>query len=162
MHRNEFHPLQKVTQEDPLRPRRSGIVAIRNRSETPDRSADRLIGEAVDRSMCAAHSIVRLGDVQQHRSAQGAFAMSLFNRILTYALGLFLMSSGIAKFTGGHVFQFIEYQSGLDIASDLNEAVDSKLKDVVRAGCQSAAWMVIPYPMSSQQRASDPLVNDGV
>ncbi len=41
--------------------------------------------------------------------------MSLFNRILTYALGLFLVSSGIAKFAGGHVFQYIEYQSDLDI-----------------------------------------------
>lgn len=41
--------------------------------------------------------------------------MSLFNRILTYALGLFLVSSGIAKFTGGHVFQYLEFQSGLDI-----------------------------------------------
>ncbi len=41
--------------------------------------------------------------------------MSIFNRILTYALGLFLVSSGIAKFAGGHVFQYIEYRSGLDI-----------------------------------------------
>jgi uncharacterized membrane protein YphA (DoxX/SURF4 family) len=40
--------------------------------------------------------------------------MSLVNRILTYALGLFLISSGITKFVGGHVFQYIEYQSGLD------------------------------------------------
>ncbi|MFK8025264.1 MAG: hypothetical protein AB8G26_15005 [Ilumatobacter sp.] len=41
--------------------------------------------------------------------------MSLVNRILTYALGLFLISSGVAKFTVGHVFQYIEYQSGLDV-----------------------------------------------
>lgn len=41
--------------------------------------------------------------------------MSLVNRILTYALGLFLISSGVAKFTVGHVFQYIEYRSGLDI-----------------------------------------------
>lgn len=41
--------------------------------------------------------------------------MSIINRILTYALGLFLVSSGVAKFTVGHVFQYIEYQSGLDI-----------------------------------------------
>jgi len=41
--------------------------------------------------------------------------MSIFNRILTYALGLFLISSGIAKFTGGHVFQYIEHRSGLDV-----------------------------------------------
>lgn len=41
--------------------------------------------------------------------------MSTVNRILTYALGLFLISSGVAKFTGGHVFQYIEYRSGLDV-----------------------------------------------
>lgn len=41
--------------------------------------------------------------------------MSLVNRILTYALGLFLISSGVAKFTVGYVFQYIEYRSGLDI-----------------------------------------------
>jgi uncharacterized membrane protein YphA (DoxX/SURF4 family) len=41
--------------------------------------------------------------------------MSLLNRILAYALGVFLVSSGIAKFAGGHVFQYIEYQSNLDI-----------------------------------------------
>lgn len=41
--------------------------------------------------------------------------MSIINRILTAALGLFLISSGLAKFAGGHVFQYIEYQSGLDV-----------------------------------------------
>ncbi|MEL6893463.1 MAG: MauE/DoxX family redox-associated membrane protein, partial [Actinomycetota bacterium] len=41
--------------------------------------------------------------------------MSVINRILTYALGLFLVSSGVAKFTVGHVFQYIEHQSGLDV-----------------------------------------------
>lgn len=41
--------------------------------------------------------------------------MSAINRILTYALGLFLVSSGVAKFTGGHVFQYIEHQSGVDV-----------------------------------------------
>ena len=41
--------------------------------------------------------------------------MSTIKRILTYALGLFLISSGLAKFAGGHVFQYIEYQSGLDV-----------------------------------------------
>ncbi|MEM9516085.1 MAG: DoxX family protein [Actinomycetota bacterium] len=41
--------------------------------------------------------------------------MSTVSRILTYALGLFLISSGVAKFTGGHVFQYIEFKSGLDI-----------------------------------------------
>ena len=41
--------------------------------------------------------------------------MSTINRILTSALGLFLVSSGIAKFAGGHVFQYIEFKSGLDI-----------------------------------------------
>lgn len=41
--------------------------------------------------------------------------MSTINRILTYALGLFLISTGVAKFTGGHVFQYIEFKSGLDI-----------------------------------------------
>lgn len=41
--------------------------------------------------------------------------MSIINRILTSALGLFLISSGLVKFTGGHVFHYIEYQSGLDV-----------------------------------------------
>lgn len=41
--------------------------------------------------------------------------MSLINRILTYALGLFLISSGLAKFAGGHIFQYIEHRSGLDV-----------------------------------------------
>lgn len=41
--------------------------------------------------------------------------MSMFSRILTAALGLFLISSGIAKFAGGHVFQYIEFKSGIDI-----------------------------------------------
>lgn len=41
--------------------------------------------------------------------------MSRITRILTVLLGLFLISSGIAKFAGGHVFQYIEHRSGLDI-----------------------------------------------
>ena len=41
--------------------------------------------------------------------------MSILSRILTYALGLFLISSGLAKFAGGNVFQYIEYRSGLDV-----------------------------------------------
>jgi uncharacterized membrane protein YphA (DoxX/SURF4 family) len=41
--------------------------------------------------------------------------MSLINRILTFALGLFLVSAGVAKFTTGHVFQYIEYRSGIDL-----------------------------------------------
>ncbi len=41
--------------------------------------------------------------------------MSTVNRILTYALGLFLISAGVAKFTGGHVFQYIEHRSGIDV-----------------------------------------------
>lgn len=41
--------------------------------------------------------------------------MSIINRILTYALGLFLISAGAAKFTGGHVFQYIEHRSGIDV-----------------------------------------------
>ncbi len=41
--------------------------------------------------------------------------MSTINRILTYALGLFLISAGVAKFTGGHVFQYIEHRSGIDV-----------------------------------------------
>ena len=40
--------------------------------------------------------------------------MITLNRLLTVALGLFLVSAGIAKFTTGHVFQYIEYQSGID------------------------------------------------
>lgn len=41
--------------------------------------------------------------------------MTTLNRILTAALGLFLISAGIAKFTSGHVFQYIEYKSGIDL-----------------------------------------------
>lgn len=40
--------------------------------------------------------------------------MRIINRLLTTGLGLFLVSAGIAKFTGGHVFQFIAYRSGID------------------------------------------------
>lgn len=41
--------------------------------------------------------------------------MSFITRILTAGLGLFLVSAGISKFTGGHVFAYIEYQSGFDL-----------------------------------------------
>ncbi|MEM9607243.1 MAG: MauE/DoxX family redox-associated membrane protein [Actinomycetota bacterium] len=41
--------------------------------------------------------------------------MRHLDRILTWALGLFLLSAGVAKFTTGHVFQYIEHQSGVDI-----------------------------------------------
>lgn len=41
--------------------------------------------------------------------------MSLLNRLLTVALGLFLISAGVAKFTTGHVFQYIEFKSGIDL-----------------------------------------------
>lgn len=34
-------------------------------------------------------------------------------RVLTGALALFLISSGAAKFGGGHVFQYIEHKSGI-------------------------------------------------
>lgn len=40
--------------------------------------------------------------------------MKRLNRILTIALGLFLISAGAAKFTTGHVFQYIEFKSGID------------------------------------------------
>ncbi len=36
-------------------------------------------------------------------------------RVLTGALALFLISSGAAKFGGGHVFQYIEHRSGIDL-----------------------------------------------
>ena len=36
-------------------------------------------------------------------------------RVLTGALALFLISAGAAKFGGGHVFQYIEHQSGIDL-----------------------------------------------
>ncbi len=36
-------------------------------------------------------------------------------QVLTGALGLFLISSGAAKFGGGHVFQYVEHRSGIDI-----------------------------------------------
>lgn len=41
--------------------------------------------------------------------------MHLLNRLLTIGLGLFLISAGIAKFTTGHVFQYIEFTSGIDL-----------------------------------------------
>ena len=41
--------------------------------------------------------------------------MKTLNRLLTIALGLFLISAGIAKFTTGHVFQYIEFKSGIDL-----------------------------------------------
>ena len=41
--------------------------------------------------------------------------MTTLNRLLTAALGLFLVSAGVAKFTTGHVFQYIEYRSGIDL-----------------------------------------------
>lgn len=36
-------------------------------------------------------------------------------QVLTGALALFLISSGAAKFAGGHVFQYIEHRSGIDV-----------------------------------------------
>ena len=41
--------------------------------------------------------------------------LTTLNRLLTAALGLFLVSAGVAKFTTGHVFQYIEYRSGIDL-----------------------------------------------
>lgn len=41
--------------------------------------------------------------------------MTILNRLLTIALGLFLISAGIAKFTTGHVFQYVEFKSGIDL-----------------------------------------------
>lgn len=41
--------------------------------------------------------------------------MQRLNQLLTIALGLFLVSAGVAKFTGGHVFQYIEFKSGVDL-----------------------------------------------
>lgn len=41
--------------------------------------------------------------------------MAVVNRLFTVALGLFLISAGIAKFTTGHVFQYIEFKSGIDL-----------------------------------------------
>ncbi len=41
--------------------------------------------------------------------------MKNLNRLLTIALGLFLISAGVAKFTTGHVFQYIEFKSGIDV-----------------------------------------------
>ena len=41
--------------------------------------------------------------------------MRHLDRLLTWALGLFLVSAGVAKFTTGHVFQYIEHQSGVDL-----------------------------------------------
>ncbi len=36
-------------------------------------------------------------------------------RVLTASLALFLISSGAAKFGGGHVFQYIEHKSGIGL-----------------------------------------------
>ena len=41
--------------------------------------------------------------------------MKTLNRLVTIALGLFLVSAGVAKFTTGHVFQYIEFKSGIDL-----------------------------------------------
>ena len=41
--------------------------------------------------------------------------MTRLDRLLTIALGLFLISAGMAKFTTGHVFQYIEFKSGIDL-----------------------------------------------
>ncbi|MEQ8718101.1 MAG: hypothetical protein RIE08_10895 [Acidimicrobiales bacterium] len=41
--------------------------------------------------------------------------MTTLKRLLPVALGLFLVASGIAKFATGHVFQYIEYRSGIDL-----------------------------------------------
>ncbi len=41
--------------------------------------------------------------------------MNLLNRLLTIALGLFLISAGVAKFTTGYVFQYLEFTSGIDL-----------------------------------------------
>jgi uncharacterized membrane protein YphA (DoxX/SURF4 family) len=41
--------------------------------------------------------------------------MKTLNRLLTIALGLFLISAGVAKFRTGHVFQYIEFKSGIDL-----------------------------------------------
>ena len=39
------------------------------------------------------------------------------------ALALFLISSGAAKFGGGHVFQYIEHKSGIDLFHPFSNAV---------------------------------------
>lgn len=43
--------------------------------------------------------------------------------VLTGALALFLLSSGAAKFAGGHVFHYIEYRSGIDLFHPFSNAV---------------------------------------
>ena len=44
-------------------------------------------------------------------------------RVLTGALALFLISSGAAKFGGGHIFQYIEYKSGIEFFHPFANAV---------------------------------------
>jgi uncharacterized membrane protein YphA (DoxX/SURF4 family) len=54
-----------------------------------------------------------MGDV--NTIEPGESLMKRLNRLLTIALGLFLISAGVAKFTTGHVFQYIEFKSGIDL-----------------------------------------------
>lgn len=61
--------------------------------------------------MCCSVRLLKMGDVNQPPENP----VRLVNHFLTIALGLFLISAGIAKFTTGHVFQYIEFKSGIDL-----------------------------------------------
>lgn len=54
--------------------------------------------------------------------------------VLTWSLALFLISSGAAKFLGGHVFQYIEHQSGIGFFHPFSNAVVGAV-EVVAGAC---------------------------
>ena len=61
--------------------------------------------------------------------------MKILNRLLTIALGLFLISAGVAKFTTGHVFQYIEFKSGVDLFYPWCAARDRSSKSYTPSVC---------------------------
>jgi uncharacterized membrane protein YphA (DoxX/SURF4 family) len=96
-------------------------------------STDRLIEQATWRSMRWIGSIGTMDDMTNpltfHRSTPTAehsaetpnvvptrpLWVTRVGQVLTGSLALFLISSGAAKFGGGHVFQYIEHNSGIDL-----------------------------------------------
>lgn len=53
----------------------------------------------------------------------GSMRATRVARVLTGALALLLISSGVAKFGGGHVFQYIEHKSGIDLFHPFTNSV---------------------------------------
>lgn len=84
--------------------------------ETPGRQlfADQVVDRRTNR-LVDVHNEPFLQDERCQTITHLENQMTLLNRILTAALGLFLISAGVAKFTTGHVFQYIEHTSGIDL-----------------------------------------------